>query len=118
RLVGEHGQQPSVAWIEVEMVLVGLAQIRLLEDERHAQRALPEIDRALPCRSDEGDVVEALNLNLLHAPVLLRPFYATPGRSRDGREAGNAAARSSWPRRGAERPAEHRIGASSPRSRP
>jgi hypothetical protein len=32
RLVGEDGQQPSVAWIEVQVIFVGLAQIRLLED--------------------------------------------------------------------------------------
>jgi hypothetical protein len=53
------------------VVLVGLAEIGLLEDERHAQRALPEIDGALLGRADEGDVVNALDLDLFHgrAPV-------------------------------------------------
>ena len=47
-LVGEHREQAAVPGIEVEVVLVGLAQVGLLEDERHAERALPEVDRALP----------------------------------------------------------------------
>jgi catechol 2,3-dioxygenase-like lactoylglutathione lyase family enzyme len=48
------------------VVLVGLAQIGLLEDERHAERTLPEVDGALSGRTDERDVVNALDLDLLH----------------------------------------------------
>jgi hypothetical protein len=48
RLVGEDGQQPPVARIEVQVILVGLAEVRLLEDEGHAEHALPEVDGALP----------------------------------------------------------------------
>ena len=70
RLVGEDGQQPAVAWIEIEVVLVGLAEVGLLEDERHSERSLPEIDGALPRRTDEGDVVHALDLNPLHGWLL------------------------------------------------
>jgi hypothetical protein len=70
RFVREHRQQPAVAGIEVQVVLVGLPQVGLLEDERHPQRALPEIDRALLRRSDDGDVVEPLDLNLLHDALL------------------------------------------------
>ena len=66
RFVGEYRQQPSIAWVEVEMVLVGLAEVRLLEDERHSQHAFPEIDRALLGRTDEGDVVKPLHLDLFH----------------------------------------------------
>src|SRR4051812_40821207 len=35
-LVREHGEQTSIAGVEVEMVLIWLAEIRLLHDERHA----------------------------------------------------------------------------------
>src|SRR5215217_6511154 len=55
------------------MVLVGLAQIGLLEDERHTQRSLPEIDGALLRRSDDRNVMETLDLNLPHG-VLLSDF--------------------------------------------
>src|SRR5215211_793527 len=59
RLAGEHRQQPAVARIEIEMILVGLAQVGLLEHERHPQRPLPEIDGALLGGPDKGDVVDA-----------------------------------------------------------
>ena len=72
RLVGEDGQQAAVAGIEVQMVLVGLAEIRLLEDERHPERALPEVDGALLGRADEGDVMNALHLHLLHDGLPVR----------------------------------------------
>jgi hypothetical protein len=36
-LVGEHREQATIARVEVEMVLVGLSEIGLLEDERHSQ---------------------------------------------------------------------------------
>jgi hypothetical protein len=52
------------------VVLIRLAKVGLLEDERHAQRTLPEIDGALFRRSDEGDVMNALHLQLLHRALL------------------------------------------------
>jgi hypothetical protein len=66
RFVGEHRQQPAVARIEVQVILVGLAEIGLFEDEGHAERPLPEIDRTLLGRSDQRDVMNALHLHLLH----------------------------------------------------
>src|SRR6185436_9838070 len=44
RLIGEYRQQPAVAGIEIQMVLVRFPQVRLLEDEGHAERAFPEIN--------------------------------------------------------------------------
>ena len=48
RLVGKHGQQAAVARVEVEVTLISLSQVGLLEDERHPEHALPEINGALP----------------------------------------------------------------------
>src|SRR5688572_24456596 len=48
------------------MVLVRLPEVRLLEDERHSEKAGPEIDGALLRRADDGDVVKALHLDLFH----------------------------------------------------
>ena len=53
------------------MILIGLAEVGLLEEERHAQHALPEIHRALLGGSDDCDVVNALHLCLLHRTLLL-----------------------------------------------
>ena len=49
-LVREDGDQPPVAGIEVEMALGRVVEVRLLEDERHAEHALPEVDRRLAVR--------------------------------------------------------------------
>src|SRR3954451_17125401 len=65
-LVRENGDQPTVAGIEVEMALSRVVEIRLLEHERHPEDAFPEVDRRLPFRTDECDVVDALALELLH----------------------------------------------------
>ena len=66
--VGEDRQQPSIARVKVQVVLVRLSQVGLLENERHPERPFPEINRALPRRPDDGDVMQALHLNrLLHA---------------------------------------------------
>ena len=46
-LVRKNCHQPAVAWIEVEMALFGHIQVWLLENEWHAQHALPEIDTRL-----------------------------------------------------------------------
>ena len=65
-LVGEDGDQPAVARIEVEVALGRVVEVRLLEDERHAEHALPEVDRRLPVGADDRDVVDALGLELPH----------------------------------------------------
>jgi len=48
------------------VILIRLAKVGLLEEERHAQQALPEIHRALLGGSNDCDVVNALHLRLLH----------------------------------------------------
>src|SRR3954470_8932333 len=65
-LVREDRDQPPVAGVEVEMALGLVVEVRLLEDERHPEHALPEVDRRLPVGADDGDVVDALALELLH----------------------------------------------------
>jgi hypothetical protein len=57
--------RPS-ARVEVEVALRLVVEVRLLEDERHAQHAFPEVDRRLPVGADDGDVVHALALELPH----------------------------------------------------
>src|SRR5262249_35747284 len=56
-----------------------LAEIGLLEEERHTQYALPEIDGTLPGGSDESDVVNALRLCLGHEDLLPRDIYYAAG---------------------------------------
>ncbi len=51
-LVREHRDQTTVAGIEVEVALGRVVEIRLLEDERHPERALPEVDRRLRFADD------------------------------------------------------------------
>ena len=65
-LVGEDRDQAAVARIEVEVALAGVVEVRLLEDERHPEHALPEVDRRLPAGAGERDVVDALGLELAH----------------------------------------------------
>src|SRR5262249_27574246 len=65
-LVREDGDEAAVAGIEVEVALVRVVEVRLLEHERHAEHAFPEVDRRLPVRADGRDVVDALALELPH----------------------------------------------------
>ncbi len=67
-LVGEDGDQAPVARVEVEVALRLVVEVRLLEHERHAEHALPEVDRRLPVGPDDRDVVDALALKLSHQP--------------------------------------------------
>jgi hypothetical protein len=62
----------TVARVEVEVALGGVVEVRLLEDERHPEHSLPEVDRGLPVGSHERDVVNALALQLAHR--VTRPF--------------------------------------------
>src|SRR3954449_121309 len=73
-LVGEDGDQPAVAGVEVEVALARVVEVRLLEDERHAEHALPEADRRLPVGSDDRDVVDTLALQLAHGAGYLGPW--------------------------------------------
>ena len=65
-LVREHGDEPPVARVEVQVALVLVVEVRLLEHERHPEHALPEVDRRPPVGADERDVVDALALELPH----------------------------------------------------
>ena len=65
-LVGEDRDQAAVARVEVEVALGLVVEVGLLEDERHAEDALPEVDRGLPVGPDQSDVVNALRLKLSH----------------------------------------------------
>ena len=65
-LVREDRDQPPVARVEVEMALGCVVEVRLLEDERHAEHAFPEVDRRLAPGTDDRDVVDALALELPH----------------------------------------------------
>ena len=65
-LVREDGDQAPIARIEVQVALGGVVEVRLLEDERHPQHALPEVDRRLSIGADQRDVVQALALQLSH----------------------------------------------------
>src|SRR6202042_126295 len=62
----EHGDEPAVAGIEIDMALVRIVEIGLLENERHAEHALPEVDRGLAIGADQRDVMHTLRLKLLH----------------------------------------------------
>ena len=75
--------QATIARIEIQMVLVRLPEVGLLEDERHAQRTLPEVNSALLRRSDDGDVVNALHLQLLHGALLMVGGFPSAGRIAD-----------------------------------
>ena len=91
-LVGEDRDQAPVAGVEVEVALGLVVEVGLLEDERHAEHALPEVDRRLPVGADEGDVVDALALELLHGASSYRlsvrvdstPRRRAPSGSRSG----------------------------------
>src|SRR3954453_7325649 len=65
-LVGEDRDQPAVAGVEVEVALGRVVEVRLLEDERHAEHPLPEVDRPLSIGSHDRDVVPPLALELPH----------------------------------------------------
>jgi hypothetical protein len=75
-LVREHGDEPAVAGVEVEVALGGVVEVRLLEHERHPEDALPEVDRGLTAGAHERDVVDALRLQLAHARTL--PQHPAP----------------------------------------
>jgi hypothetical protein len=65
-LVREDGDQAPVARVEVEVALPLVVEVGLFEHEGHAEDAFPEVDRRLPVGADEGDVVNALGLDLSH----------------------------------------------------
>src|SRR5919202_5592443 len=79
------------------------AGLRELEHEGHAEQALPEVDRGLPVRPDERDVMDALALQFSHrgGDAMRRPptrqGRGAPGptRTRARRPARDRAARAS-----------------------
>ena len=76
-LVREDRDEPPVARVEVEVALRLVVEVRLLEDERHAEHALPEVDRRLPVGADERDVVDALVWSFRMAPAARRASTCT-----------------------------------------
>jgi hypothetical protein len=78
RLVGEYRDQAPVAWIEVEMALRRLVQVRLLEHEGHAEHALPELDRGLAIGANQRDVMNALRLQFVHRRLPWARHSAAP----------------------------------------
>ena len=70
-LVGEDRDQAPVSRVEVEVALRLPVEVGLLEDERHPEHALPEVDRRLPVGADDRDVVDALALELAHLVATL-----------------------------------------------
>src|SRR4051794_1802176 len=79
-LVREHGDEAAVAGVEVEVALVLVVEVRLLEDEWHAEHALPEVDRRAPVGPDERDVVHALALELPHGRSTSLSLYSLRSR--------------------------------------
>src|SRR3984957_18846785 len=65
-LAREHGDEPPVPGIEIDVALVRIVEIGLLENERHAEHALPEVDRGLAIGADQRDVMHTLRLKLFH----------------------------------------------------
>ena len=65
-LAGEDRDQAAVPWIEVQVALARVVEVRLLEDERHTEYAFPEVERRLAVRTVDRDVVDALDLDLSH----------------------------------------------------
>src|SRR5664279_2778830 len=80
-LVGEDGDQTPVPGVEVQVALRRVVEVGLLEDERHPEHALPEVDRRLSAGAHQGDVVHALALDLLHAVTVLFCWRSSPGGS-------------------------------------
>src|SRR5208282_721987 len=65
-LAREHGDEPPVSGIEINVALARTVEIGLLENEGHAEHALPEVDRRLAIGADQRDVMQTLGLKLLH----------------------------------------------------
>ena len=80
RLSGEDGDQPAVAGVEVEMVGLGIVEVGLLEHQRHAEHALPEVDRRLPVGANQRDVMHALGLEFGHVDLRKRGSDPSPQR--------------------------------------
>ena len=84
-LVREDGDEPSITRVEVQVTLGLVVEIRLLEHERHAEEALPEVDRRLPAGADDRDVVDALALDLPHrTPSVAVAVCGNPDSDRPG----------------------------------
>ncbi len=56
-LIRKDGDQAAIAGIEIQVALVGIIQVRLLEDEGHSQDAFPKVNRDLPVCPDKRDMV-------------------------------------------------------------
>src|SRR5207237_5816802 len=63
--------------VEVQVGLLGHVQVRLFQDQGHAQDALIEADRVLWIRANQGDVVNAGNRDLYRHDI---SSWSTPHR--------------------------------------
>jgi hypothetical protein len=68
-LIREHGDEPAIAGIEIDVAFLRVVEVRLLEDEGHPEHALPEVDRGLAIGPDQRDVMQ---------PLRLQPFHRWP----------------------------------------
>lgn len=59
-LACEDRDQSTISGVEIEVGLLDIVEVGLFENERHAEDALPEIDRRLPVCADERDVMNPL----------------------------------------------------------
>src|SRR5829696_313889 len=62
--------------VEVQVALGLAIEVGLLEHERHAEHALPEVDRGLPAGADDRDVVDTLALQLAHQSSISFDLYS------------------------------------------
>jgi len=81
--VREDRDQASVARIEVDVTFVRIVEVGLVEDERHAQYAFPEIDRCLPVGANNRYVMDTLRLDLSQ---IITFFHGFPFRAPVQRE--------------------------------
>ena len=103
RFIRKHRKQSPVTGIEIQMVLLGATEVRLFEDERHAEDTLPEIDGRLSRGADKRDVVDSLHLNALHVElsrvrcIMRKPALSTKLQARLQRRQPCRGARSARP---------------------
>jgi hypothetical protein len=63
-----------IAGIKIEMIFGGDIEIGLLKNEGHPQHPFPKVNGGLTVGADQGDVMDALGLDLLHRSRFLLFF--------------------------------------------
>ena len=59
----KEGDQPSIARVEIEVHFIRHIEIGLLEDKRHSQHALIEINDGFTIGTDKRNVMNSLRLD-------------------------------------------------------